>query len=356
MNIIIVTSARSNSGGVRQALYLAEALVENGYRVSFFTYPDATVRALSQNSSIAWADLPASLWDVNAAILKAIDMDARTVVHAFHSKAVKQLTFLGTYWRLKKLPITCVAHRGVTSRPGNPLPYLLPGIRAFMVNSQCCADKLPFFMGRQRVHLVNNSIPEERIIPRERPESVKSRLGIPGEAVVLGAIAEDKPEKGVEQLLRGYALVKQSYDRPLRLVIVGGTWDRWGSLCDELGIADEVIFVTSQDVADYLQIFTLFVVASYFIESQPNVILEAMSMGLPVLATNVGGIPELLDEACLFPPRDIAAMAEKITWMLGDEDARSKAARENHSKSKLFTTENRMQTVLRIYRDVVAEH
>lgn len=355
MNILIVTSSKNRSGGTRQALYLAEALADEGYPVTFFTYPGASIRTLSHNEAITWRELPCSLASVNTAILNHINHGSQNIIHAFHNKAVKQMAYLGSYWRLRRLPINCVAHRGVTSRPGNPLPFLLPGIRAYIVNSALCAGKLPMFWRKSRVHVVNNSIPDERTIPNETAHMVKSKLGIPDDALVLGTIANNNPEKGIELLLRAYALVTRTRNRPMRLVVIGGNPQRWSHICEELRITDEVHFISTQDVADYLQFFTLFVVASYFIESQPNVILEAMSMGLPVVATDVGGIPELLDSQFLYPPRDISAMAAKIVRMLEDLPLRSRAANDNYIRSRAFTTEHRLRAVLGIYNKVIAE-
>ena len=85
------------------------------------------------------------------------------------------------------------------------------------------------------------------------------------------------------------------------------------------------------------------VVLPSFTERMPNVALEALSAGVPVVATAVGGTPEVLDDSCgrLVPPGDAAALAEAIGGLLDDEEQRRRLGRQGQEKMRRgFTFDN----------------
>jgi glycosyltransferase involved in cell wall biosynthesis len=91
-------------------------------------------------------------------------------------------------------------------------------------------------------------------------------------------------------------------------------------LSQTLGLTKHVRFLgTRNDVPELMRAFDLFVLTSHS-EGCPNVILEAMASGLPVVSTNVGGVPELVnaDTGMLVPPRDDTTLAEAILRLLDD--------------------------------------
>lgn len=352
MNIIFISTSGSISGGARQALYLAKALQGVGHSVVFFTYPGSALRSV--DSSIEWLDLPRDIFEANRALRAAMRDDEKNVVHAFHNKAVKIVAFWGSIWLLQKLPVVCVAHRGVNARPKNPLPYLVSGIKAFIVNSKACARVLPLLWRRKRCHVVYNSVPEERLVCTKTASQMRQELDIAENTFVIGNICNDNPLKGAGTLIEAYAKAKKSLP-PTVLLIVGASAERWLALCKNLGVENEVRFIRTQFVADYLQIVDLFVFTSQFIESQPNVLLEAMSMGLPIIANKVGGVPEILEAPYLFDSRKLDKVAQKIVEFAKDKQKLAQIGKENKAKSTIFATEHRLEKVLKIYGDALKE-
>ena len=101
--------------------------------------------------------------------------------------------------------------------------------------------------------------------------------------------------------------------------------------------------------------FNLFVLPS-LMESQPNVLLEAMCMGLPAVATAVGGVPEILQhKELLCPPKDSSALANKIMFALGNPELLKHAAQANLEQSKMFSVDYRIAKIEKIYREILAE-
>ena len=355
MNIIVLTSTGSVSGGARQALVLAAGLQKLGYTVHFVCPPKGETREQALEMGLSQVDLPEKLFEVNKTLRALMPAGVPTIVHGFHNRGVKLVAYLGTWWRLLGLPVACAAHRGVTSRPGNPLPYLLPGIRAYLVNSQACADMLPLFWRRRRCHVVSNSIPEERLIPTRSKAEMRLELNLAEGDKVIGDVCNDNPQKGAGQALKAFALAKPGLPAA-KLVIVGVTADIWLPLCEELGIVDEVRLVPRTDhVADYIQLMDLLVFPSWFIESQPNVIMEAMSMGVPVIAGDAGGVRELLPPEFLFDPKDEHAVSVKLTELMQSPEALKRLGEANAAQKDRFSTERRLREVVKYYRAALQE-
>lgn len=357
MRILFITSSTNASGGSRQALYLAAGMRERGHDVSFFAAPSSMLRPLAPEMD--WRDLPAKRGEWRAALENAL-MEHRgaerggagpAIVHAFHNKAVKSLAWSGTLWRLAGRPVACVAHRGVIFRPNNFLPYLLPGIRLFAVNSRACLNTLPLLWRKDAGKVVYNGVPRSKVTPGRAPEEVRAELGIAPGADVIGYVGNNAPVKGVEYLIRAFARMRTEGQV---LCLVGVIKELWTALCGELGILDSVRFVgRTERVADYGQIFTLFVLPSLS-ESSPNTLLEAMCMGLPAVCSNVGGVPECIsDERYLVPPRDDAALAAAITAALADREALAETGRRNLAFSGQFSLEKKLDIMEGLYADLL---
>ncbi len=355
MNIIILTSAGMATGGVRQSLYLAAGLRDMGHSVDFICRPDSETKKLALGMGMRCTDLPKKIRDVNRTLRGLMPKGEPVVVHAFHNRGVKLAAYLGTLWRFQGLPVVCVAHRGVTSRPGNPLPYLLPGIRSYMVNSKICASLMPLLWRRKRCHLVSNSVPEERLVPVNTVQEIRQELEIPEDHLVVGNVAYNKPEKGVAELIKAFA-ASRAHIPPSTLVVVGVTPELFMPLCNELGVTEYVRLVKrTEHVANYVQIMALMSFTSRFIESQPNVIMEAMSMGIPVIGGNIGGIPDMLPPDCLFDPKDVSSISAKIIEKMNNPERLREMAQENLQKKYLFSMDHRLKIVLEQYAAVLKE-
>lgn len=345
MHCIFLTSSNNASGGGRQALYLASGMRERGHSVIFFSPQKSMLRPLAPD--IDWRDLPENRSTWRTVLENAMPENEPVVVHAFHNKAVKTLAWSGTLWRLQGKKVACAAHRGVIYPPKNPLPYLLPGIRLFAVNSKACLDTLPLLWRKSAGKVVYNCVPDSKITPGRSKEDVRSELGVTEDSVILGCVSNNAPVKGLEFLLRAFAKARS----PERvLCLVGADAAKWTPLCEELGILESVRMIPrTERVADYLQLFTLFVLPSLS-ESSPNTLLEAMRMGLPAVCSNVGGVPECIHDArYLVPAGDADALADCITAALADPTALAEAARRNLAFSEQFTVGKKLSIMEELY-------
>ncbi len=156
---------------------------------------------------------------------------------------------------------------------------------------------------------------------RSRAEA-RRRLGLPLEAPVVGAVTRLAPVKDPANLIRAFAVVLDT--RPAaRLVLVGDGPLRaeCEALVARLGMAERVHFAgVRRDVADLMAAFDVTALSSVD-EGLPRTVLESMAAGVPVVATRVGGVPEVVVDGAtgvLVPSADAAALAAGLGRVLDD--------------------------------------
>ena len=170
-------------------------------------------------------------------------------------------------------------------------------------------------------------------------------------AVFVGRLG---PEKGLDVLLRAWAQLAE----PRELILVGEGTKRapLEVLASELKL-DHVTFTGStNDVRSYLQQADLFVLPSRS-EGIPNAMLEAMACGLPIVASHVGGIPDVVQDGesgLLVPPEDIPALAAAIGRLLADSDLRRQLGEKARQRVVSDYSLNAATTRhLDLYREVI---
>jgi glycosyltransferase involved in cell wall biosynthesis len=155
-------------------------------------------------------------------------------------------------------------------------------------------------------------------------------MGFASTARVVGMVARLAPQKDYLALARAAQRVL-SIMPDVRFVVVGDTtgvyrahYDTIRTTLDQLGIAESFTFTGHRaDARQLMSAFDVFVLSTHF-EGLPLVILEAMAIGLPTIATAVNGIPEVVAHpgvGALFPRRDDAALAQHILALLTDPPA-----------------------------------
>ncbi len=171
--------------------------------------------------------------------------------------------------------------------------------------------------------------PQARILVLGNPVSPPSRASrpVPGEVLFLARLWRDK---GIYDLLEAGAQLVERHPA-LRLVCAGdGELAQVQACAQGLGLADRVILTGWVDGPTKDALFasaSVFVLPSYY-EGLPVGVLEAMAWGVPVLASEVGGIPEALgtEGGLMFRAGDVAGLVTQLDRLLGDADLRHRLA------------------------------
>ncbi|HVP35544.1 MAG TPA: N-acetyl-alpha-D-glucosaminyl L-malate synthase BshA [Terriglobales bacterium] len=182
---------------------------------------------------------------------------------------------------------------------------------------------------KSEIEMIPNFVESERFTPKQ--DKARRRQFAKDEERVLMHISNFRPVKRVEDIIKIFHLIDKKIPSKLVLIGDGPELSKALSLSKELGIEDKIISLGGQDyVENLLPLADLFLLPSDQ-ESFGLVALEAMSCGVPVIATRTGGLPEVVidgENGFLGPLGDIEFMAQKGIELLSDENQLTKF-REN---------------------------
>jgi glycosyltransferase involved in cell wall biosynthesis len=185
---------------------------------------------------------------------------------------------------------------------------------------------------RERIRVIPNGIDPSRFADPENPAETRRSLGLPPLASVVGMVGRVTASKRVDVFLEAASIILARIPDCRFLVV--GTGDRWEAMRDrssEMGLDSKVIFTGDRDdVPAILSALDLLLLPSEF-EALPNVVMEAMAAGKPVIASDLEGCRELVEEGVtgfLVPPGDSKALADRAVQVLSLSDrGRSLGAR-----------------------------
>lgn len=207
----------------------------------------------------------------------------------------------------------------------------------------------------EKVTLIYNGI-EMPAVPGVSCRTARAALGLSPDGTVLGVVSRLDPAKGVDILIRALPALEN-----VTLTIIGDGAERAAleTLAEELGVAGRICWAGYRpDVYSLLPAFDVFVQPSRF-EGLPTTVMEAMAAGLPVVATAVGGTPEVVEDGktgLLVPPADPIALAQAITRLLEDTDLRSALGRAGYERVvKLFSVEQMVRQTEALYEELLRE-
>jgi glycosyltransferase involved in cell wall biosynthesis len=228
--------------------------------------------------------------------------------------------------------------------------------RAIVVNSEATAATLP---AARHVHIAYPGFAPEQARPTPRPR--------PAGPPVVGLVGRISPTKGQLEFVRAAAILRATHP-DARFRIIGapmfGAEDYAEHVAREarrLGISDAVELTGFiPDTRPELDAMSVCVHASPVPEPFGNVVVESMVRGVPVIATNAGGVPEILAPdgveplGLLVPPGDVAALARAITAALDDPDtAEARAARAHASATVRFPAACTMAVLTTVWDEVI---
>ena len=209
------------------------------------------------------------------------------------------------------------------------------------------------------VAVIPNGIDLESYEDLPTKEASRQRLALNNNDKIILFVGTLRPVKGLKYLIQAMNMVRQK-DTKARLMLIGYGEERQSleGLVKELDLGDRVTFVgkvPNEKVPEYMAASDIFVLPSLS-EGFPVVILEAMASGLPIVATKVGGLPEIVkdgENGFLVKPRGPEELADKVLALLENEELRRGMIRNNRNKVQQYSWENTVGQLEAIYSHVV---
>ena len=191
--------------------------------------------------------------------------------------------------------------------------------------------------------------------------NVRAELGIPSDANLLTTVAVLRPQKGIQFMIRAMSTVLAS--NPNTYYLVAGNGSHRAALMEEvnnLGLGDRVIFPgMRQDVPRLLTASDVFVLPT-LTEALPTVLAEAMAAKLPIIASRVGGVPEMItngQNGCLVEPEDEEGLAQACIDLLVSSEKRAAVGAEGwRIVNQKFNIEKQVDQLETLYLDQLTAH
>jgi glycosyltransferase involved in cell wall biosynthesis len=210
------------------------------------------------------------------------------------------------------------------------------------------------------VSLIYNGVDLQRYDHQERCCTLHEEYGLAPGAPIVGVVGRLEPEKGHPTLIDAWPLVLRRVPDAYLLVVGEGSRDE--ALREQaaaLGVADRVVFTGRRDDVPAVTAALDVAVLPSYREAQGLSILEAMALSRPVVASDVGGIPEMVEHGrtgLLVPPHDDTALADAIVRLLTDHQVADTLGRNGHDLvHERFCVELMVRAVETIYDDAVAD-
>jgi glycosyltransferase involved in cell wall biosynthesis len=216
-------------------------------------------------------------------------------------------------------------------------------------------------VNRERIEIVHNAISPDwgaKAKDIENAAGLRKQLGIDQDSHVVLAVGRLSREKDHATLLEALSDVRRGYKAHLLIVGEGPERPAIEGAIRRLGLEGAVTLTGQQPSAEPFYAIASAAVLSSLSEGSPNALLEAMAAGVPVAATQVGGIPEIVsheESALLVPSRDPAALSRAISRLLSPDQALAQALvdRGRELIQERHSPEARVRRLAGIYVDIL---
>ena len=356
---VLHTEASPGLGGQEvRTLNEARWTAERGWRVLLACQPDGRLLERAREAGVETAAIrmrgpldPVGL----VALARLIRRERVDLVHT-HSSIDAWLG--GMAARLCRVPVVRTRHVSIAIRRGlNPVYRWL-------------ADRVITSGEAIRQVVVGAGAPPERVVAipagvnletfpfgRRAPDTARALdLGSP----VIGSVAMFRGSKGHPQLLQAFAQLREKRPSASLLLVGDGIRRAWvQQLAQAAGLAESVVFTGFRpDVPALLATMDCFVLASTRTEGVPQALLQAFATGVPVVASRIGGIPEVVTDGetgLLVESDSVPALVAAIGRVLDDPDASARRARAARALVEAhFSHARSIDRLLDLYEELLA--
>ena len=270
-------------------------------------------------------------WRVITRMLEICRRERVAIWHGHDYKSNLLGLLLRPFWPMR---LVTTVHGWVKQTRRTPLYYRIDRLclphyeRVICVSEDLHKGCLSCGVPDERCVLIENAIDTQEFSRRSGIGEAKRRLGIPADRLLIGAIGRLSAEKGFELLIQAAdTLLREGLDLGLFIIGDGDRMPQLQRKVAELGRGERIrLLGYRQDTIELYQAMDVFALSSLR-EGLPNVVLEAMALGVPVVATTIAGIPRLIrdgENGLLVPPGDVEELTRALARTLRDAELRAR--------------------------------
>jgi len=360
LKILHISEAYGWSGGANQALSLAKKLNEKGH-INYIASPengDLFIKA-KQNSIETINFNPKSKSAIIdgfklAKIIDEIDFD---IIHAHHPKAHNAAVVAKIFSKSK--PLLFVSRRVTHQLPSNifaKFKYKTKNVNAYIAVCKYVANMLiDYGIEKERVFVVYSGVDKTKFFKREKDIEFKKSLGIDENETVITLIGNFSYDKGQHILIEALSILEKKGYR-FSVIFAGRNTDTFQikeMFFSKISKNKGIFLGLRNDVDKILNITDISINAAIKGEALSGSIRESLAMGVPSIASNIGGNSEIIkdgENGFLFTPGNFIELSQKIEKILNDKELREKFS-ENAIKTidENFTIDTMAQKTFEIY-------
>jgi glycosyltransferase involved in cell wall biosynthesis len=360
LKILHISEAYGWSGGANQALSLAKKLNEKGH-INYIASPEnGDLFIKSKQNSIETINFnPKSKSAIIdgfklAKIIDEIDFD---IIHAHHPKAHNAAVVAKIFSKSK--PLLFVSRRVTHQLPSNifaKFKYKTKNVNAYIAVCKYVANMLiDYGIEKERVFVVYSGVDKTKFFKREKDIEFKKSLGVDENETVITLIGNFSYDKGQHILIEALSILEKKGYR-FSVIFAGRNTDIFQikeMFFSKISKNKGIFLGLRNDVDKILNITDISINAAIKGEALSGSIRESLAMGIPSIASNIGGNSEIIkdgENGFLFTPGNFIELSQKIEKILNDKELREKFS-ENAIKTinENFTIDTMAQKTFEIY-------
>lgn len=359
---IIHTEASEGFGGQEKRILLESvSFIEKGHEILIVGQPNSRLGKEAVSRSIPFCKLRMRFsWDI-LSFFKFILIVIKHKPDLIHTHSSIDSWIGGLVGRLLRIPVVRTRHVSVPVKGHTfNLVYRLPKkifttaevIKKLLISSKSCDPS--------KIEVVPTGV-DMSVFKRNISKNLfKSEMRVPEETLLVGMVAQLRGSKGHLDFLEA---ISELSKENARFYIVGDGEGRklYENKAAEWNLLNKRVFFLGyrEDIPTVMAGLDLLVIASTRTEGIPQVALQSMSMGVPIVGTNIGGVPEVLfpsKSGLVVPPKNSMALANGIRILLKNKKIRERMGNMGQEfVDRNFSLENMIKKILFLYEEVIAD-
>lgn len=363
LRIVHINTERTWRGGEAQLLHLSKGLSKRGHRQWVVGQPGSPLLERAGTEGLETVALPMQSEFSLPAIWRLARLFRELQVQVVHMHTSHACTIGGMAAKIAAVPVKIISRRvdfSIRSNPFRKLKYGWGADRIIAISEGVRDVLIRDGINPEQIVVIRSGIDLSGFDPTIPPELFRKEIGVDSATPIIGNIAHFADHKGHRYLIEAAGrVVAQIPDARFVLVGDGELRKTVEEQVARLGLSKTVIFTGFRtDIPKILAAIDLFVLSSH-LEGLCSSIMDAMAMGIAVVATRTGGVPEVVEEGVtglLVPPRDPVALSGAILRLMGDPKRRRQMGQAGRRRvTARFSAEVMVEATEKLYRLILAQ-